>query len=81
MPPHLRRLLVLSKFSDRISFDLLSSDGSSLQHTHSPISLASRSSPRHLRAALLHTGLGLADLDLVDHRDPRLWRLYFLIFL
>jgi hypothetical protein len=24
--------------------------------------------------------LGLAGLDLAGHRDPRLWRLYFLIF-
>ena len=53
LPPPSQRLLALSRFSDRIYFDLLSSDGSSLQRAHSPISPAGRSSPRHLRVALL----------------------------
>jgi hypothetical protein len=40
-----------------------------LQRTHSLISPASSSSPRHLPAALLHTGLGLADLDLALYSE------------
>jgi hypothetical protein len=49
-------LLVLSRFSDRIFFNLLS-DGSSLQHAHSQISSAGRSYLRHLHATLFHLAL------------------------
>jgi hypothetical protein len=41
----------------------------SLQRTHSPISPADSSSPRHLPIALLHAVMGLAGLDMALYSE------------
>jgi hypothetical protein len=72
LPSPSRQLLVLSRFSYRIYFDLLSSDGSSLQRSYSPISPPGYSSPYHLRTASPF-------VEVADFWAPLLFFLLFLL--